>query len=383
MADGGRAAGSRASPASTVSDTSPRHCRDARRRRGTAAPVKFDQLTGFPGEGQFAADQRVGHHGQAVNVGAKIDFQPHRLLRGHIRRGSDQASRHRLAAVAAPGPGGWIQRSLRHGNRLRLLGADADQPPLGLLSQIHRHRFPSPETGGRGPDGVAVPGSGAGCGCGSPGSFILATPKSSTLTVYPPRPFGSSQMLSGFRSRCTIPCRCASSSARPTWSRRSATRGSAGRGWVCWKAESVSPSRSSMTRYGTCPLPVVGNSEIGDVDDIRMAQPAARLRFPLEPCQEMRVRRPLGSDHLDRHDPRGSEVRGQVDVSHTARAQLAVEAVFAVKDFVDHGRSGVSAAMITAARGLRAAGDREMRTAAPSKKAHAWVGIRASSCALP
>ena len=33
--------------------------------------------------------------------------------------------------------------------------------------------------------------------------------------LQPPRPFGSSQMLSGFISRWTIPCRCASASANP------------------------------------------------------------------------------------------------------------------------------------------------------------------------
>src|SRR5476651_1762724 len=95
--------------------------------------------------------------------------------------------------------------------------------------------------------GFASDGSGGGK---SASNFILATPKSSTFTVCPPRPFGSNQMLSGFRSRWTIPWRCASASANPIWSRRSTTSGSAGLGWVFWKAESVSPSRNSMTRYG-------------------------------------------------------------------------------------------------------------------------------------
>src|SRR5215472_2711819 len=81
----------------------------------------------------------------------------------------------------------------------------------------------------------------------------------------------------------------------------------------------------------------IGDSEIRDVDDIHMAQTATSLRFPLEARQETRVRRPLGSDHFYGHDACGSEVRGEVNVSHTTRAQLAVDAVFAVEDFLDHG----------------------------------------------
>ncbi len=53
-----------------------------------------------------------------------------------------------------------------------------------------------------------------------------------------------------------------------------------------------------------------GDSEIGDVDDIHMPQTSASLRFPLKSCQEMRVRGPLGSDHLHRHHACGAEVRG-------------------------------------------------------------------------
>ncbi len=84
-----------------------------------------------------------------------------------------------------------------------------------------------------------------------------------------------------------------------------------------------------------------GNSEIGDVDDIGMAQAAAGLRFPLETGYEMGVRPPFRSDYLHGHDAGGSEMGGQVNVSHAARAQLAVDAVFAVEDFTDHERSGM------------------------------------------
>ena len=67
-----------------------------------------------------------------------------------------------------------------------------------------------------------------------------------------------------------------------------------------------------------------------------MAQAAAGLRFALEARQKLRFRRPPRSDHLHRHDARRPQVRGQVDVAHAARAELLVDAVFAVEDFADH-----------------------------------------------
>ncbi len=79
------------------------------------------------------------------------------------------------------------------------------------------------------------------------GAIAFASPKSSSLT-----PVFVSITLPGFRSRCTIPCRCALSSASaistPIFS-------------VCVsgsepparRADSVSPSRYSMTRYSVSP----------------------------------------------------------------------------------------------------------------------------------
>jgi hypothetical protein len=71
-----------------------------------------------------------------------------------------------------------------------------------------------------------------------------------------------------------------------------------------------------------------GDPEIGDVDDVGVAQTAARLRFALEPREKLRFRRPLGSDHFDRNHPRGAQVRRQVHISHPACAQLFVDPVF-------------------------------------------------------
>src|SRR5271165_5126442 len=75
------------------------------------------------------------------------------------------------------------------------------------------------------------------------------------------------------------------------------------------------------------------DAKIRDVDDVGMAQTAAGLRFALEAGEKLWLRRPFRSDHFERDDPSGSEVRGQIDVPHAARAKLLVDAVFAVEDF--------------------------------------------------
>ena len=77
--------------------------------------------------------------------------------------------------------------------------------------------------------------------------IALASPKSSSLT-----PDFVSMTLPGFRSRCTIPCRCARSSASAiSTPHRSAC--STGSGPFASREESVSPSSSSMTRYSLSP----------------------------------------------------------------------------------------------------------------------------------
>ena len=78
------------------------------------------------------------------------------------------------------------------------------------------------------------------------------------------------------------------------------------------------------------------DSEIRDIDDVRMAQAAARLCFALETGEKLRFRRPPRSDHFDRDDASRSEMRCQVDIAHSARAELLVDAVFGVEDFADH-----------------------------------------------
>ena len=73
---------------------------------------------------------------------------------------------------------------------------------------------------------------------------------------------------------------------------------------------------------------------------------AASLGFPLKAAEELGLGRPPGSDHLDRNDTGGSEVSGEIDVAHTAGAELAVNAVFGVEDLANHGKFRIPGAAL-------------------------------------
>ena len=98
-------------------------------------------------------------------------------------------------------------------------------------------------------------------------------------------------MLSGFRSRWTHPVAdVPRSSASPIWSRRSATSGSAGRGFAFWKGgQRLSVEKLHHQVRQVRARADLRDSKIGDVDDVGMTQPAAGLRFPVEPSEEMRI----------------------------------------------------------------------------------------------
>ncbi len=108
---------------------------------------------------------------------------------------------------------------------------------------------------------------------GAPGgSTAFARPKSRSLT-----PDFVSMTLPGFRSRCTMPWRCALSRAsaisspyRSVWSSASGPRAS--------RSDSVSPSRYSMTRYCGLALAadVVERADVRDARTARSSSPRAR-----------------------------------------------------------------------------------------------------------
>jgi hypothetical protein len=67
-----------------------------------------------------------------------------------------------------------------------------------------------------------------------------------------------------------------------------------------------------------------------------MAQAAACLCFALEPDKKLRFRCPPWSDHFDGDNASRSEMRCQVNITHSARAELLVDAVLGVEEFADH-----------------------------------------------
>ena len=89
-------------------------------------------------------------------------------------------------------------------------------------------------------------------------------------------------------------------------------------------------------QVGHVALGAPGDSEIRYVDDVRMAQAAACLCFALETGKKLRFRGPPRCDHFDRDHASRSEVRCQIDITHPARAELLVDAIFGVEDFADH-----------------------------------------------
>jgi hypothetical protein len=92
----------------------------------------------------------------------------------------------------------------------------------------------------------------------SPVSFAM--PKSSSLTKSVSRPRCARMMLSGFRSRWTMPILCDAASASATCMPIANAR-SGGSG-ACWRisADSVPPARYSMMKYTSCWRP--GPAEI-------------------------------------------------------------------------------------------------------------------------
>src|SRR5512146_1413789 len=77
----------------------------------------------------------------------------------------------------------------------------------------------------------------------------------------------------------------------------------------------------------------LGYAEIRNVDNVRVAEAAACLRLTLKTGEKVRIGGPPRRDHFHRDDASGSQVRGQVDIAHSACAELLVNAVLAVENF--------------------------------------------------
>ena len=76
---------------------------DTGRRWCGSTLVKLEEnVTGFPGERQLVAHQRISHHGQTIDIGTVVGVPAQRLLRRHVGRSADQVARRRLALRVAP-----------------------------------------------------------------------------------------------------------------------------------------------------------------------------------------------------------------------------------------------------------------------------------------
>jgi hypothetical protein len=78
--------------------------------------------------------------------------------------------------------------------------------------------------------------------------LALAMPKSTTFTRSLPSRFFATMMLSGFRSRCTIPASCATCSASAVWCTMLAARGAGSEPPFSMSEVSDEPSMNSIAR---------------------------------------------------------------------------------------------------------------------------------------
>ena len=76
-------------------------------------------------------------------------------------------------------------------------------------------------------------------------------------------------------------------------------------------------------------------AEIGDVDDVRMAQPSGRLGLPAEALDELLVARELPMNDLDGDGACRPQVRRLVDGSHPSLPEQPLDQVFVVEPFSD------------------------------------------------
>ena len=128
--------------------------------------------------------------------------------------------------------------------------------------------------------GVVIVGDCDAFGAPATGSSALASPKSSTLTV----PSGRSLMLAGFRSRWTMPCSCAASSA----SAICLAIGSA-------SSSGIAPARDplrqvvALDQFHHERVDAVGILEPVDRGDVRMIERGEHPRFAFEAGQPVGI----------------------------------------------------------------------------------------------
>ena len=153
----------------------------------------------------------------------------------------------------------------------------------------------------------------------------LAMPKSSSLAYESPCCGCTIQMLSGLRSRWTIPWRCAASSAWQICRRRRR----ASSGWNGPLLEPIGQALAVEELHHEVVAPVGQPPEREDVDDVRVADLVDRARLVDEPAHQLGIGGDLRRQHLDRDALADDGLDAGVDRPHAALADLALDAVLA------------------------------------------------------
>ena len=143
-----------------------------------------------------------------------------------------------------------------------------------------------------------------------PAAWNFARPKSSSLT-----PDFVSITLPGFRSRCTMPCRCALSSASAISipNRRSCSAGSGPFAEAIRQRLALEVLHDEVLGLALAP-------DVVERADVRVRDLRDRLRLALEPLPQLRARREMLRQDLDRDRALEPRVSRLVDLPHPARA---------------------------------------------------------------
>ena len=145
----------------------------------------------------------------------------------------------------------------------------------------------------------------------------LAKPKSISFA-----PDLVSMMFAGFKSRCTMPARCANSKASATSAPIFSTsfRGS----------ELLAEPLRDRLSFEQLHDQVVGSvlrTNVIELANVGMVQGRDRTRLPLQPLLQFRRRRKMGSQNLDGDLPVEASVPRPIDFAHAARAQCRLDFV--------------------------------------------------------